>query len=107
MRKIASCWGVKQLQMALLRDFGYFPPDGVFSSLGQTVKTHKPAGAVTMRALHSSTGSPLKPIYRFVAEVFRDGMADLKHLVVSSNDFCKKIARHSFGATDMLWGVYI
>ena len=105
--KVSNCWGIKGLAQALQRDFHYFDTTCIVSRLGQTVKTHKPQGKVVMRALHSSTSSPLKPLYCFVAGTFRGSLHERKHIVKSSVDFRKCIEQHVLGPTDMLWEIDI
>lgn len=73
-----------QLKAALLSDIGRYPYERAFSRLQVTIKSHKADGEVGMRAIHSSSGSPPAPGYRFISFCLRPVISSMRHLMRDS-----------------------
>lgn len=66
-------------------------PNKIYQRLQVTCKTHKAKGNVTLRAIHSSVGSPFKPAMRLASLWLAPALARLDHLL-----------QDSFALTDIL-----
>ena len=67
--------------------------DNAVSTLGMTVKTHKTKGNVVPRALHSSVGSPLKPLMRYLSSCLRQTVKGQAHLLQDSVDLANRLKK--------------
>ncbi len=76
---------------AMLSDVSRNSPLKIVSTLQSTVKTHKPPGAVTLRAIHATTGSPLAPAMRFVSHCLRPVVHRIPHLMKDSGQLTNLI----------------
>ena len=63
----------------------------IFACLKYTVKTHKPDGQVSFRALHSSVNTPLQGAMRFVTFLLKPKLQVLPHLLSSSTEVARKL----------------
>eukprot|EP00959_Pyramimonas_sp_CCMP1952_P163693 3422108-Pyramimonas_sp.AAC.1 len=63
----------------------------MISRLKCTVKTHKPAGEVELRAIHASTGSPLTGGMRYVSSLLRPFLARQPHILRDSQDLLHQL----------------
>jgi len=63
----------------------------LWSNLQVTVKTHKPPGKVTLRALHASPSSPFSPGMKLIGSLLREELKKLPHLLVDSRDLLQKL----------------
>ena len=85
------------LMGALLSDMGSH--DRVFQRLLLTLKTHKPNGAVSARAIHSSTGHPLRPGHRFIASMLKPFLRRIPYLFSSTGSFLAAIQKTPIPST--------
>jgi hypothetical protein len=80
------------LGQALLSDFHRIGSAGIFSLLQVKVKTHKPQGSVSCRALHAATRHPMAPAMRYIVSHIDKTLRPLKHLYKSTRDLRAHIA---------------
>lgn len=71
-RNIAAAFNDSDLFKVLLSDCGN--ASGLIARLERTVKSHKPAGSVSMRALHACPRSPFRPGMRFISKILQKSM---------------------------------
>ena len=64
----------------------------VFACLKYTVKTHKPDGQVSFRALHSSVNTPLQGAMKFISFLLKPQLRALPHLLSSSAEVARKLS---------------
>ena len=75
---------------ALLHDYRSLPTR-LFSVLALTVKTHKPVGQVTCRALHGSSRHPMLPGMRWVAWKCRRALQGLPRLHTNTEQLQRQL----------------
>lgn len=64
----------------------------IFQRLVMTLKTHKPAGQVKPRAIHSSVNHPFRPGHRWVAGLLKPLLRGTPYLFASSKAMASKVA---------------
>ena len=69
---------------AMMSDFRFKCPSGTISKLQNTIKTHKEAGDVKLRATHATQGSPLTPAMRFISWCIKPVLDGLPHIARDS-----------------------
>ena len=78
-----------QLSRSLLADLS--DPLAMYQLLKVNLKTHKPAGKVKYRAIHSTKGSPFKPGMRFLSKCLQPAIDDIDFLLKDSFEFVSKV----------------
>ena len=66
--------------------------DGLIANLTLTVKSHKPPGRCSLRAVHSVTQHPLRPAMMWIASQVRRSLSSCEHLILDSADLRRKLA---------------
>ena len=67
-------------------------PSNIFACLKYTVKTHKPDGQVSFRALHSSVNTPLQGAMKFISFLLKPQLRALPHLLSSSAEVAQQLS---------------
>ena len=89
--KVQYCTEIEGLFSALTRDVRSHGVDKIFSRLGATVKTHKPQGEQTLRALHKSVSTPFLPAMKFVCSYIAEFLNEIPHILKNSHQLKSKI----------------
>lgn len=76
---------------SILQPARIFAAANIFSCLKYTVKTHKAAGEVCFRALHSSVNTPLQGAMKLISHFLKPKLATLSHLCASSAEVAQKL----------------
>lgn len=76
---------------SILQPARNFAASNIFSCLKYTVKTHKAAGEVCFRALHSSVNTPLQGAMKLVSHLLKPKLAALSHICASSAEVARKL----------------
>ena len=71
------------------------------SNLNKTVKTHKPQGEITCRAIHSTCPYTFAAIGRWVAKILNDAMSDVRHVIKDTMELIEYIK--SFDVNANTW----
>ena len=90
------------LKFALLSDIDTEAQQRVFQQLQVNVKTHKPVGKVTFRAIHSSACSALKPGMRYISWCLQPALARIPWLLRDSFDFVERLRRRTFPSNTIM-----
>ena len=90
-RAIEDTTDIPGLKSALTSDARKFGARGLTSMLNVTIKTHKPAGAVVPRAIHSSVKHTFAPAMRWSRRILNERLCTFSHLVRDSADMVQKL----------------
>ena len=85
-----------ELRTALLSDTHHQRLKDICAVLQVTLKTHKPDGEVTFRAIHGSPSSPFKPVTRLISCWLRPVLSNLPHLLRDTRSMITALSNTQF-----------
>ena len=64
-------------------------------ALNAQLKTHKPAGSVALRVLHSASGHMFYPLSKMIGSLISERLVELDHICTSTSNFLYKVKSSS------------